>query len=648
MKTCINAKKILNQLYCDSVIPNKKTKTKFVYCSFVDKMIDLNLRDELTEYIRLINKNYDEEYEEDDDEDDEINIFYMYPFPELYNAYFNKIVQYEKIPDDILQYYLKKLNDDEYYYLHHKMSNEDIFWIDVMINKYNYTFSNMNQFIKTGYYKNKINTIEHFITIFLYNDLYEQYYNNIKMFEILLKNNNIENNFDDVLKKFFSYIGENIDKDKCRIKYIYIEKLIKIMHKTSKLTTIHIQSLLEILSTVSLDDTIRCDDIVDILLNYKLSENIYKKLLKYMTSNLTDNIGQNIFGYLCARLFFEQKNKIIFSNMQILDGLDSFLDYWGCSLINYGYSIYYNHSKNYDCCVSFNNFLLNYMYDYIKKETNTTHEELINGIDLDKYYDEKEKCDNNYCIYKKYNMSKKYNKDISNKKCVLANKIKIKITDKLEKLEIIKRGYTVTLDIEEIEELDNEIVMKYLCMNHNYATIKYLLSNKKIIVNIKHLIYMFQIYPIINSKIIKLLVEYCIPIDKNFIDILYNSYYDFPNNTIFDILIRDKANEYNYKVPKNNYITNNNKISSTHKICKLFLQSYDKFINSISKIDISKKLRIKYIEKIKPYFYASMYNTNIMIFEYLIEKFQYIPTIDEINEIYDSKRKYLLLKRFGY
>lgn len=555
--------------------------------------------------------------------------------PLSYDIYFNAIVKHEKIPEDILTKYFGELQ---------KPLNElnenfefDFSWVNESINKYNYSFkfSNIAQLAKLGYTTE--DEMQNFNIIFTDKGTYKKYFDDFEEFKKLIIKYDAINNITQIMEDILHVSADSA--------YNFIESLRKVHDITDKIEEIFGVIIYCLRGNYGFKyKSYIFDKIIDILLEYAPSDVFYEKILYELLMGFKNHDhGQH---YLSARLFFEQKSTITLKNINIINILDNIIDYWTNN--KYFESITIRHTSGKLCSIDFDKFLLNYMYEHIKTTNNISHENFICGCGTNKELDDLNNlCNENICIYsEKYLVHKKYENDIRNRRSILVNKIKLQVSQK-DKLYVIKRGYAEMLDIKDIENFNIDVILKYLCIHQNYEALKHLLSQKKFIPNLTHLMYILT-GTTIHSDIIKLLVDYSLQIDKNFIDLLYNGGYNFPNNTVFENLLRLKAKEYNYIVPRYNCMINNSKTTTKNISCKSLLQPYNKFLESSLKLDPKTKTGKKNIEKITPHFYASMYNPNILIFEHLVDEFNYTPTFMDIIEIPDNKRKYLLLKRFGY
>lgn len=556
-------------------------------------------------------------------ENNKTQIFY---FPSSYHYFFNKIIEFKQIPKNILSRYLREI---KYNYTNIK-HNDSLLWIDVMKNKYNYKFDDIN-LAKIGYVVKDIKTICDLITIFVNNDIYKIYENDFdKLKEMMI---NFRTN------EFFKYILTKLRL--CNIDSLY--NFLMTFNKVYDLSK-YVDSIVEDLfvrtdTDVGNNIMWHYDKIIDIILKYKLSENIYCDVITKL-NNYFDNYNEFAFWTL-SRIIFEQQYENTIKKIDILNVLDDFINKWNTKSRYDNCSLHLNHKKK--CAISKKNFLLNYTYEYIKRTENLTHEKFIKNIKKCSHACTEKICEYIFC----YKLHLKYKDNIELKKNTLLEKIKIHPENNKDILEVIMRNYIQTISIENINKVDSESVMKYACIHNDIKTIKYLLSQKKVIPNLNHVIYASIIYPL-SKEILELFVDHLLVINKDLIDILYNCHYEINENSVFDNDISIKAKEYDYTLPNKNNFIEKYKITANGSSFRPFMKPFKDFSKIITKLDPNTKQGKKNIEKSRPSFCASLYNPDILVFEYLVDNYNYIPAFIDIIKIHDNKRKYLLLKRFGY
>ena len=565
----------------------------------------------------------------------------------LYN-FLNEYVKLKEIPKNILSKSFKIIDQCD-----HTRFNKKIFnWVDEMIYKYNYKFTEkeLNILKKKGYYNQKDNSCNNFIDSFF----------NEKMID--------------------NYTPE-------KIKEIIISKKYKI----------NINSLINKLLDNQMNNT-KSKALILILQTFEFPEDILNNLLLTYFQNLRTKLSYNeryIYEYnfideimkkkfyiheeTLIKLLYDSVNTTVYFKhiiiLKILFSGNFKLDKFSIPIYNYILHICYTniHDNNYTyfecsknkCRITAPYYAMHLYYKFICKDSNESFIENLKekyNIDVTKpRY--KATCDDKMCKYK-ISICDVYTVLFCGEIATYITK-NLGLVNKQLILQNIKRNYVINDTL--ISEINPEIGMKYACIYNDVDLIKYYLQNKIIIPTIKHFIYLYYVSkPAIES--INLLCSYGLILDKNTADIMLYCSEDRYFNGVY-IQSAKKYNQLNEKIITEYKLTThintqtdqnydallkqeleNNNYDRTYPYAHnkqltindsahgfLFVYTYEEILYYEQKIDIT---------KYKNYFELSLNNKDFRVFEYLVEKYNYIPTIFSIMKVVDFCRRYLLMRLF--
>lgn len=183
-------------------------------------------------------------------------------------------------------------------------------------------------------------------------------------------------------------------------------------------------------------------------------------------------------------------------------------------------------------------------------------------------------------------------------------------------------------EIDDLTDVNMQEYIKYLCINKNLNKIKYILDNKILILteDIKSTI-IYHLYNFDDNELLKVLElfsNYGLIIDGKIINYLYNINIKINTPTTLGNTINTEFKKY----PKKLFKFKSTKIIKNH----LYLLRFEQF--SINAKNIPND------------YYVSLGNNDTRVFEYLVEKYNYKPTVQEICDMNNNKFKHALLLRF--
>lgn len=592
-----------------------------------------------------------------------------------FTLFFNEYVKHKKISNQMLKIYFDNM---KYKYRYNSVTtiliNND--WIDVMTNTYKYKFTQSQMKIlqtEFHYYNENIITSSNdvFYMLFFNDKIVETYLNDTSKITNLISTRNIKtnpliilekifsikspsdkshkyiNNALDIIKKIFPLDSKTIHDIALKLyEFSYTDEFYNFIKENDGMT----EELFVSICTYVIDHYIS-GSLIDNLLMYIINNNKKIKVTKY--KNVIGNIIYSIIIYriigqnfsICTRdkcKFYRFQNKINYC-----------LNFIAYIMKNNIHS--YDGNKDY----KINEKIIDELSNKFNVKIHTIScNNIVHFSILEDSEDSEEDLeeDSKEITNDKNTKEDQLNSMTSYLVNLFSAKFDIPDSDKYEfMLEKIK---TEIYDIEDIENLCKSkkhvnLCIKYICHSNNIKFIKYLLNNKIIVPTLEHVMYLNfdsnysdNILDIL--EILSLFSNYGLKIDKDLIfllcrlNIINDSNIDRENATEFQTLLIKKAEEYNC-IDKINTSTKKNIDKDEHNTTllqkeKMFLEPYKKFKIIASQYNL---------EDFKEYFNVSLNNeSDLLVFEYLVDHYNYKPTLIDIIKIYDTCTRYVMAKRF--
>lgn len=557
----------------------------------------------------------------------------FYSTQEHFVKLFNEYVKYSKIPNKIIEIYFD-------YRMSYSIGTMDNTWIDVMINTYKHKFSSqqITKFIKYLHYYNETKITKNnnmFFSLFFDNKLVEKYLEDISKITDIMTKYELKLDPKIISQKMMEFIHNEQEN------FFPFDNVIKIIEKIFPMDQ-------KIINEIMYDAYLySAKHEAPIFSNVLSKYNITEDLLVQICKHVIDNPNSYTYKYynsfdVLIKHFGEIKQKIK------IEKYNNFINILIDNALNKRTELIYSHDICTKCYMRNKNCLS--LQFITKNQSHLTMDEIKQNIET--------KCDlaltKELCRDGKtfhlinYDDSKKlteYLIDLLNDKFDItqqydANSV---INDiKLNKLKIQNSSNI------QFNNLDISLCMKYACLNINLESIKYFLENKLSVPTFEHVLFLLENISLSQKTlfdILKIMSNYGLHIDNKMINVLYNFNYlnKIQNNSDFEKTLISKMKECNYcndyRILKICKLSNpsGKSLSSINKNIKLFMLSYESFMVQAMQNDIG---------CLQEYYHYSLNNDNMFVFEYLVDKFNYKPTLLDVTNILDRNRRLLMMIRF--